>query len=117
MRLLIAVILIALLSFVAEYFFPWWTIALVAFAVVLLFRLNSGRAFLAGFLGIFLLWLCVALIRDSANSHILSVRMAELFHLPGSMIFMAVTALIGAIVGGLAGWSGAVFRKNLLPER
>lgn len=113
MRLLFSILLIALLSFLSEYFFPWWTVAVVAFMIVLLFRLGSGKAFLAGFTGISLLWLLTAFLKDNANEHILSSKMAALFHLPGSFLFLLTGAVIGGLVGGLAGWSGAVVRKNL----
>ena len=51
MRLLLAVLLTALLSFIAGLFLPWWSIAPIAFLVALLLGLGVGRSFLAGFLG------------------------------------------------------------------
>jgi hypothetical protein len=114
MRLLVTIISIALLSGIAEYLFPWWTIAFVAFLVTAAAGLPSGRAFLAGFCGVTLLWLFVSLIIDFRNAHILSGRMAELFQLPHSFLFILVSAIVGGLVGGLAGWSGAVVRKNLI---
>ena len=116
MRFLLALILIAILGFAAETFFPWWTIAIIAFLVTLLVGLRNGKAFLAGFLGIMLMWLIVAFMRDGANDHILSSRMAQLFKLPGSFLFLLVGSVIGGLVGGLAGWGGATVRKNLFPR-
>lgn len=107
MRLLISILLIALVSFIATSFLPWWMIAVVCFVVTFFFRLNSGKAFLAGFAGIFLLWLVVASLKDVANDHILSSRMAHLFSLSNSFLFLLVGAVVGGIVGGMAGWSGA----------
>lgn len=108
MRLLASILLIALVSFIATSFLPWWMIAVVCFLVTFFFRLNSGKAFLAGFAGIFLLWLLVALFKDMANNHILSSRMAQLLSLPSPLLFLLISAVIGGIVGGLAAWSGAV---------
>lgn len=113
MRLLVAVVLIAVISFAAEQLLPWWIIAVVSFAVCFVLRLSGGKGFLAGFLGILILWFAVAFVRDTANEQILSSRMAELFKLPGSLLFLLVGALVGGIVGGLAGWSGALLRKSL----
>ena len=113
MRLLISIVLIAFLSAISEYVFPWWTIALVAFLVTVFANLSSGKSFLAGFTGVLLLWLAVALVIDFRNDHILSQRMAELFGLAHSSLFIVVAALVGGLVGGLAGGSGAVVRKNL----
>lgn len=111
MRLLLAIVLTVILSLIAEMFLPWWSLAVVAFLVTLVLRLRSGQAFLAGFLGIFILWFVGAFVRDVQNDHILSLRMSELFKLSGSLVFMLVGALIGAIVGGLAGWSGATVSR------
>jgi hypothetical protein len=116
MRLLITIILIALLSLAAEYFFPWWSIAIVCYLVMLFAGFNSGKAFLAGFAGVFFLWLAIALIKDIANAQILSSRMAELFHLPHYFIYILIAAVVGGLVGGLAGWSGAVV-KNYFRQR
>ena len=114
MRLLVTIIIIAMLSGISEYFFPWWTVAIVAFVATAAAGLHSGRAFLAGFLGVMLLWLTISLIIDFRNDHILSGRMAELFQLPHSAIFILLSAVVGGLVGGLAGWSGAVVRKNVI---
>jgi len=117
MRLIIAIILIALLSFAAEYFFSWWSLAVICFGVAIFLRLCFGSAFLAGFLGIFLLWFIVGALRDSANDHVLSSRMAQLFGLSGAIWFLLVASLVGGIVGGFAGWSGAIAGRYLFVNR
>ena len=111
MRLLISIIIIALLAFALTCVLPWWVLAPVAFTVAFGGGLSAGRGFLAGFLGVGLMWLTVAVVRDQANEHILSARMARLFHLPGYWLFLFAGALVGGLVGGLAGWSGAVVRR------
>lgn len=111
MRFLSAVVLMMVFSFAASWFLPWWSIALVCFFASLMFQLSSGKGFLAGFLSVFLLWLIAALLKDHANNHILSARMAELFHLKNPYVFMTVAAVAGGLVGGFAGWSGALVRS------
>jgi hypothetical protein len=108
MRFFISILLIAVLSFVTTFFLPWWMLALVCFFVAFFFRLNGGKAFLAGFAGVFLLWLLVAVLKDTANDHILSSRMAQLLNLPASFLFLLISAVVGGIVGGMAAWSGSV---------
>ena len=110
MKLFLSIILIALLSAAAEYFFPWWTIAIVSFLVCLVMAITPGKALLAGSLGIAIFWIIAILLKDIPNDHILSHRMAALFHLPDYPLFIIVTVFIGALTGGLAGWSGALFR-------
>ena len=118
MKLLTAIILIALGSAVAEYFLPWWTIAIVAFVVSLAVDLRPGKAFLSGFLGIAVFWLIAALVRDIPNVHILSSEMAVLFFkTPAYGMFIFVTVLAGALVGGVAAWSAAYFRPKRVKRR
>lgn len=114
MRLLISILLIAILSFITEYFFSWWTLAIGCFFVTLFSSLSYGKSFLSGFLGIILLWLVVAFIKDFSNDHILSSRMAKVFHLNSSVLYIIVASLIGGIVGGFAAWSGALVRRYFL---
>jgi hypothetical protein len=112
MRFFITVILIALLSAAAEYFFPWWTIAVVCFLVSIFAKQRPGKAFWAGFSGIALFWFTAAMLHDVSNAHILSQRMAALFHLPHYSLFVLVTVLIGGLVGGLAALVGARMGGN-----
>jgi hypothetical protein len=114
MRFILATLLTALLSFFAGLYLPWWSIAIIAFLVAILIKQIVGRSFLAGFLGIFLLWTVVALWIDVKNEHILSQKIAQVFPLGGSSILLIlVTAFIGALVGGFAAMSGA----SLLPAK
>ena len=114
MRFIIAVILIIILSVVAEYYMPWWTIAVVCFIVSFFSGLRPGKSFLMGFVGIAVFWLVVALMHDIANEHILSTRMAALFHLPNYTLFICVTVLIGGLVGGLSAWAAALLNPKPL---
>src|SRR5215471_16220802 len=101
MKLIASIILTALLSFVAGLYLPWWGIAIAAFISILIVPLRSGRAFLAGFLGVFLLWAVLAWWVDLKNEHVLSRKIAEIFPLGGSSFaIIIVTAFIGALVGG-----------------
>jgi hypothetical protein len=113
MRTFITVILIALLTLLAEYYFPWWSVAVVSFVIGLFLGIKPGKAFLAGFLGIALTWLLVSLIKDIPNQHILSMRMAGIFHLPGYAMFIFVCTITGGLTGGIAAWSGSCVKRIL----
>jgi hypothetical protein len=111
MKTFLAILLTAVLGFLAGIFLPWWSIALIAFAVALLIPRRLGAAFLSGFAGIFLLWAIIALWIDNQNNHLLSYKIAEVFHLGGSSILMVlVSAFIGGIVGGFAAMAGSSLR-------
>ncbi|MCW3073999.1 MAG: hypothetical protein JWP69_1068 [Flaviaesturariibacter sp.] len=113
MRFLVSLLLIALFSFIAGMYLPWWSLAIVAFLVGLLVPQSVGRSFLAGFLGIFLLWGVLAFLIDWKNEHLLSQKVAQLFKLgDASFLLILITAFIGALVGGLAAMSGALLRRT-----
>ncbi|MBS1586233.1 MAG: hypothetical protein JSS82_11885 [Bacteroidetes bacterium] len=115
MRFVSTILITATIAFLLTMSLPWWMVAVAAFIVALLLPQRLGRSFLSGFLGIFLFWLVYALLRDVANDHILSTRMAKLFfHVPGSFLFLCVAALVGGLVGGLGAWTGAALRSKQL---
>lgn len=111
MRFLLAILLTAVLSFLAGLFLPWWSIAVIAFLVALLIPQNIGPAFLAGLLGIFVLWAVVASWIDIKNNSLLSHKISELMKVGGSSVLLIViTALIGGLVGGFAAMAGSSLR-------
>jgi hypothetical protein len=112
MRFLLSVLLIALLSGLLELILPWWSVALVSFAVSLIVAQRPSKAFLMGFAGVGLCWLVIALLHDQANDHILSVRMAQLFKLPNYGLFILVTVVVGGLVGGMSSWAGALIKRK-----
>lgn len=114
MKLLIKIVLIAVLALLLEMFMPWWGIALAAFAVEMAMGKPKGRAFLAGFLGIFILWFANAFIIDMQNEHILAGKVANILPLGGSVIMLiVVTAVIGGLVGGLAAATGRELKRAI----
>ena len=111
MKFLVSILLIAILSFALGLYLPWWSLALVAFLVAALIHQRAGKAFLSGFLGLFLLWGILAFVIDANNDHVLSVKVAGLLPLGGSSILLIlVTAFIAGLVGGLAAMAGSYVR-------
>jgi len=114
MKLLISILLTALLSFTAGLYLPWWTIAVCAFIVSALIIQKPIKAFIAGFAGVFLLWLIFSWLIDSANDQILSQKIAQIFPLRGiSFLLILITAFIGGLVGGLGALSGSYLRHGI----
>ena len=111
MKFLATTILIVLLSFIAGLYLPWWSIAIIAFLVSLLVPQSIGKSFLAGFLGIFLLWGLLAMWIDIKNESVLSNKIAQLFPIGGSsIVLILITAFVGALVAGFAAMSGSSLR-------
>ncbi len=116
MGFILRIIIIAALCYLTKSLLPWWSIALVAFCVSAIWRGSSANAFLAGFLGVGLLWFGVALYYSTSYDSPLPDNVADLFQMGSSEILATVTGLIGAIVGGLASLSGSYF-NNLISKR
>ena|SRR5687767_1724821 len=112
MKFFVAIILTALLSFVAGIYIKWWWFfAVIAFLVALLINQRAGKSFLSGFLGLFLLWAGLARWIDIKNDSVLSVKIAELLPLGGSAIaLILITGLLGGLVAGLAALSAGFLR-------
>ena len=104
-------LLLIVVALILQLFLPWWSVALAGFAYGFLFVHKPGRAFLGGFLGIFLLWGIMAAYISWVNDGILAGRLANLFSLPHGSLAVLVTALTGGLAGGFAALAGSLFRK------
>lgn len=115
MRFTLLMLFSGIFCLLAGIWFPWWSLAPVAFLLSWLLALPPFRSWLAGFLGVFLAWGCYALLRDQANHQILSSRISLLIlHRDSPSLLVGITALIGGLVGGLSAWTAALLRS---PER
>ncbi len=113
MKFLVALLLTALLAFVAGLWLGWWSIAIAAFLIAVLIHQKAGKAFLSGFTGGFLLWGLLALLRDIPNESLLSKKIAAILPLGGNaMLLILVTAFVGALVAGFGAMSGSYLRSS-----
>ncbi|WP_298734915.1 hypothetical protein [uncultured Chitinophaga sp.] len=114
MKSLASILLIAALAYLAGLFLGWWSVALAAFLVALAIPSSPGKAFLNGFIAIFLLWMLVAFFQDVRNDHILANRVSEIFLKVRNPILLGiVSSIIGALTGGMGALSGSQLRKAL----
>jgi len=110
MKFILQIFCTIVLAYVLEIFLPWYSIALAAFVMGFLFR--SRANFLAGFLGIALLWTLKAWLLNSASASDLADRVAHIFSLGGNEWLMLVMAIVGGLVGGFAGLAGALLKPK-----
>jgi hypothetical protein len=116
MKFIISVLLTGLLAFAGGLYLPWWSLALAAFIVALLVHQRAGKAFLAGFTGVFLLWAVLAWVINNANDGQLAKKIAELLPLGGNTtLLILLTALVGGLIGGLGAITGSFFRSSRKP--
>ncbi|NIJ55945.1 hypothetical protein [Dyadobacter arcticus] len=109
-------LIIIILSAALQPFTPWWVIAIIPFAVLFWRSTRSSQAFWAGFGGVALPWLAYGYYLRFISESTLSDRVAGIFFLPNGILLLLVTALIGGLVGGIAGlsgfWTRQLFRKH-----
>ncbi|MEP6684417.1 MAG: hypothetical protein ABJA35_14205 [Parafilimonas sp.] len=112
MKFIVVIILTALLGYAAPLYFSWWSFAVCSFIIAFFVHQKPFIAFVATFLGLFLLWGIMAMMIDNANNHLLSQKIAQVLQLNGSSILLIlITALVGGLVSGFAGLSASLARK------
>jgi len=111
MKFLTATFLTALLAFISGLFLPWWGIAITSLLVAVLVHQKAGKAFLAGMLGVFLLWAGLAWWIDMKNNGVLSKKVAAVLPLGGNaLLLILLTGFVGGLVAGFAAMSGSFLR-------
>jgi len=110
--MLFFIILIA--SLIVSFVLPWWIVAIISFLAALWIAKGSANGFWSAFAAIFIVWVVQALFKSVPNDHILAIRVAHMLPLGGSWILLTlITGLIGGLVAGMAGLTGALFKKAL----
>lgn len=115
LKILLKIGFTATLAYLFQITFPWWSIAIAAFIISLIISTKGFSSFLAGFLGIAMLWFFMALIIDINTKSILTDRIAAIFSLPNSISMVFATAFVGGLVGGLSALTGSTLRSWILP--
>lgn len=113
-KLLLSLFLSALLAYAVGLYgnLPWWSFVITNFIISIVLVQKPVNAFLSGALGIGLLWLGLSLIIDNQNQHLLSTKVANILPLNGSFSkLIAITTLIGFLLGGFASLTGSFIRK------
>lgn len=114
MKFLVATALTALLSFAIGLFtfLPWFSFVFCAVIVAVAVHQKPLKAFAAGFLAVFILWVIMVLLIDAANEHILSKKVAAILPLGGNYILLIViTGIVGGLLAGMGALTGSFLRK------
>jgi hypothetical protein len=117
MKLLIRLIVIGVLTYFISPFSSWWIAMAIAFAVCYISPSSGLNAFVAGFLGVGLVWVGLSWSLDVANQSAFSNTIVELFPLSESFFLILLTGLVGGIAGGFAALSGTTFRQMFVKEK
>lgn len=108
MKFTVQVIATIVVCLILQLFLPWWSIAVGAAGVAYFLGNKSFISFLAGFISIALLWSVFAFYLDFKTDSILTSKVNQL--LPVNAFIL--TALVGALVGGFAALTGALFKAK-----
>ena len=104
-------VIIFIVTAILQFFTPWWTVALIPFAIAVWRPTTSLKSFATGFRAIALLWFFYGLYLHINSQGSISNKIAEIFSLPNGILLLIVTAIAGGLVGGLSGLSGYFVRK------
>ncbi len=115
--MILAALLILIFSYITEMLLPWWSIAIVAFAIGFMKTPSGWKSFWAGFLGVGVLWWMTSGYIHFRTDGILTSKVGEMFTLPLPIFVVLITGLIGGIVGGVSSAAGYHFKSALQGNR
>jgi hypothetical protein len=114
MKLLTSIVLTAYLGYVVGVYtnFPWWFFVFSSAVIALAIRQSAFTSFFSGFAGMFILWFVLAFLKDTANQHILSQKVAPMLKLgSSSFLLVLLTGLLGGLVSGMGALTGYHLRR------
>ena len=112
MKFALSILLTALLAFALCLRFDWWMVAVAAFIVAFAMPQKPGKALLAGFLGIFLLWAILAFWIKTQGGDLIAAQVARILPLGGNQVLLIlVTGFVGGLVDASAALTGSLGRK------
>ena len=113
MKFIASLFLIAILSFAACLYLPWWSIAICAFLVSAFIPQRPGFSFLSAIIAVGALWFGLSLWISSNNDHVLAHKVSLLIlKTDNPYLLIVVTALIGALLAGFAALTASFLRKR-----
>ncbi|MBL3655397.1 hypothetical protein [Fulvivirga sediminis] len=113
---LLQILALIIAGYIAGLFYPFWSMAILAFIIGFLFNLNGWVSFFSGFIAIFLLWGIHAFWIDYETSSQLTNKVAPLFS-SNNYKLIFITATIGGLVGAFSTLSGTFFRNLFRKKR
>ena len=114
MKVIGVAVAIAIVAYFVQSMGPWWSGVVIAFLISAFAQFKPLEGFLAGLLGLGLMWGISAGIMDHYNDSILSTRIGDLFGGIPAFGIVLITCAIGALLGGLASLSAALGMRWLI---
>jgi len=95
-------------------FFPYWVIMILVGITAALVNLNGFASFMSGALGMGLVWVGQSFYLSIESGSDLPQKMGDLLGAGSGMTLVAITGIIGFLIGGLSALTGSLFRKLLV---
>ena len=102
MKLIIRIIAIGVLTYFLSPLGSWWICMVAAFLVCFSLPSSGLNAFIAGFLGVGLVWLGHAWGLDVQNDSAFSNKVAEVMQMGEPLILIIISGVVGGLAGGFA---------------
>ena len=116
MRFIFLTLLTALLVVFLNPIAPYWIVMIGIVTLGALIYPNGFGGFLGGGLGMGLTWLGQSVYLSITTGSSLPDQMGDLMGLGSGMTLVAVTGVVGFLLGGFSGLSGVLFRNLLQKE-
>ena len=112
MRLLISSLLLALACLLAQQYFQFWSIIVLALIGGYFANIAGAKSFLIGFIAIGALWFLKAFAIDVSTDSLLTNKIASIFTLNKTSI-LVVTSILGGVIGGMSTLTGRLLKALL----
>jgi len=102
--------ILILLIFPLSFFLPWWGFIPACFLIG--FKSKSMmQSFFISFFAMFLVWGLMSYFQNIYSHGLMAQKMAQLFSLPWGWLMILITAILGALLGGIWGSIGLLFQR------
>ncbi len=110
MKLILRIVCIGVLTYFVSPFVSWWLCMVVAFMVSFVSPSSGLNSFIAGFLGVGLVWMGHSAKLDLANNSAFSVKVGEIMSVSDSYYLILAAGVIGGLASGFASITGSAAR-------
>lgn len=111
MRLIVQLLINALIAYGLGGLVPYWVIMILIGGLAVGWKGPAINAFIAGALGVGLVWLLVPLITWSATDSELPDLIARIMGMENGALLVGITALLGFLIGGSSALTGNLLWK------
>ncbi|MCB0407170.1 MAG: hypothetical protein KDD34_03135 [Bdellovibrionales bacterium] len=99
-----------LLIFPLSFFLSWWGFIPACFLIGFKSK-KLIQSFFISFFAMFFVWGLMAYLQNMYSHGLMAQKMAHLFHLPWGWLMIFITAITGALLGGIWGSIGLLFQR------